>query len=149
MNDPMTAALDFLTSNPEAQITFSAASPEYRRHMLDDTGHALSSALEMFEMPTGDEHEAALKVFAFAADVWGQYLSRELDSDRAALNLYAWASMQASTPELLPMAKVTAWRAMRHLAIMTTGPGYEDGEPEDFLNALLTSLKAGGGRVLN
>ena len=147
MTDPMTAALDFLTSSPAPMTTLSTASPERRRHMLEDTGHALSFALEMFQMPARTAHEAALQVFAFTADVWGEYLNREADPDRAALNLHAWASTQASGPEALPVGTAAAWRAVRDLAAMTAGPGYADGEPEDLIDGLLTSLRTG--RVLN
>lgn len=88
MTDPLhLAALDFLTSSPAPMTALSPATPERRRFMLEDSGAALSFALEMFERPTGPAHEAALQVFAFAADVWGEYLSREANPDRAALNL--------------------------------------------------------------
>ena len=147
MTDPMTAALAFLTSSPAPMTTLIPATPEHRRHMLEDTGHALRFALEMYEMPTGTAHEAALQVFAFAADVWGEYLNREADPDTAALNLHTWASRQASTPEALPVGTAAAWRAVRDLAAMTAGAGYADGEPEDLIDGLLSSLRTG--RVLN
>jgi len=129
MPDPLhLAALDFLTSSPAPMTALSPATSERRRFMLEDSGAALSFALEMFERPTSPAHEAAMQVFAFAADVWGEHLSSEPDPDRAALNLHTWAKKQASSPDALPAGSAAAWRGVCSMADMTTGAGDEDGE---------------------
>ncbi|WP_407543691.1 hypothetical protein Q0M94_28165 (plasmid) [Deinococcus radiomollis] len=148
----MTAALDFLGSHPEAQITLDSASPEHRLHMLEDVTTALSFLAGHSWPNTSATQRAALEVFELAAAVWREYLLTfpgVFDPDRAALNLHAWASTQASNTEALPVGTATAWRAVRDLAAMTASPGYVDGEPEDLIDAALTSLEGDTARVLN
>ena len=152
MTDPMTAALDFLGSHPEAQITLGSASPEHRLHMLEDVTTALSFFAGHSWTNTSAAQRAALGVFELTAAVWREYLLTfpgVFDPDRAALNLHAWASMQASNPKALPVGTSTAWRAVRDLTVMTASPGYADGEPEDLIDGVLTSLEDETARVLN
>lgn len=177
----LAAALDFLASSPAPRMPLSPAAAEHRRSMLEDTGTALAFALEMFERPTGPAHDAALQVFAFAADVWREYLRMETDPHRATLHLHAWAARQVgSSTQALPVpmyemlalsfpdigawvttvhvrralplpdvGTVAAWWAVSILAGMTAGPGLEDGEAEDVLDTVLSSLRQGAGRVMN
>jgi len=51
---------------------------------------------------------------------------------------------------LLPLPDVgaaAAWHAVYTLGVMCTGPGFEDGEAEDLLNAVLSGLDTLPGRV--
>ncbi len=45
--------------------------------------------------------------------------------------------------------QVGAVRTVCILAAMTAGLGFEDGEPEDMLDDVLSSLEVGAGRVMN
>ncbi|WP_407542907.1 hypothetical protein Q0M94_24840 (plasmid) [Deinococcus radiomollis] len=42
-----------------------------------------------------------------------------------------------------------SWWAVCILAAMIAGPGFEDGQPEDLLTAVLASLKGETARVMN
>lgn len=185
MTDPLhlAAALDFLTSSPEARMTLTPATPERRRAMLEDTAGALSFFAGSSWPAPGPALWAALEAFALAAGVWREYLdtfTSSFEPDAAALNLHAWARVQvrdslhgtpapliealsSSFPQVsgwvatvhvcgvlsLPDAGTAAgWWAVCILAAMTAGPGFQDGEPEDLLDALLSSL-GGVGRVMN
>ena len=155
MIDPLhlAAALDFLASSPAPSMTLGPATLERRRFMLEDTAGALDYFAQHSGRPTGPAQVAALEVFELAAAVWREYLftfAGSFEPDTAALNLHAWASQQASTPEALPLpdaGTVAAWRAVCALAAMTAGPGFADGQPEDLLSAVLSSLEAG--RMMN
>jgi hypothetical protein len=181
MTDPqqLAEALAFLGGHPEASITLSPATPERRRFLLEDIGGALSLFTDLPNARTAQA--AAAQVFELAADVWREYLTGEAAADRAALNLHAWARMQASSslrtvpaplitalPESFPQVAAwvstvhgsgvltlaeagtaVAWWAVCILAAMIAGPGFEDGQPEDLLTAVLSSLEVSAGRVLN
>ena len=157
MTDPLhlAAALDFLASSPAPRMTLSPATQQRRRFMLEDTGAALAF-LASPDLPTpSPAQRAALEVFGLAAAVWREYLptfAASFEPDTAALNLHAWASTWATHPETLPLpdaGTAAAWRAVLTLAAMTAGPGFADGEPEDLLTAVLSSLEAGAGHMLN
>ena len=153
MPDPLhlAAALDFLDSSPAPRMTLSPATQQGRRFMLEDTGAALAFFASP-DLPTpSPAQRAALEVFGLAAAVWREYLptfAASFEPDTAALNLHAWASTSEALP--LPDAgTAAAWRAVLALAAMTAGPGFADGEPEDLLTAVLSSLEAGAGHMLN
>ena len=157
MTDPLylVAALNFLTSSPAPRMALSPATHQRRRFMLEDTGAALAFlAAPDLPSPTPAQR-AALEVFGLAAAVWREYLptfTASFEPDTAALNLHAWASIWAGYPKVVPLpdaGTAAAWGAVLALAAMTAGPGFADGEPEDLLTAVLSSLEVGPGHMLN
>jgi hypothetical protein len=164
-------ALDFLGDSPAPRMPLTPADPVRRRYRLGDVAGALEyfaqvAALEVFELAAvvwrehlssfaGQPDAAALNLHAWA---W-VCVRNSLHGLPAPLidtlaqsfpQVGAWAATVYVCGALpLPgIGTAAGYWAVCILAAMTAGPGFEDGEPEDALDALLSSL-GGVGRVTN